>query len=423
MVVSLESVCRAALAFERWIFSIPCSSKWAIFVLLADGALTAIIIVKVPFTNIDWESYMHEVDFALAGQYDYREITSPNGPIAYPAGFVWFYGALRWARLSLQHVQVLFAVIYLAMMAVLQQIYHHAGAPLWVFALCLLSKRVHSVFVLRLFNDAVAQFFCYSSLLLFLRGRHLLSSLCYSLAVSVKMQPLLLCPVVGLCLVVSGGWSHALLCIACMIALQLVLAAPFLKANAPAYLSRAFGGPGDLQPAWSVNWRFLPEAIFVRRELSLVLLLVHVLLLLWFAQVQWIDGGFMSRTIRKWRAAVSLSDQSVVTMWFTCNFIGIACLRTMHFQYLVWYFHTIPFLAYASFGSGRLHQAVAVTLITLLVEIPFLLTEHGEVRGPDGRRWTTAGLPTRLGSVLLQATHWLLLLRLSRSSRHKGKTD
>ncbi|OLQ07467.1 Dol-P-Man:Man(5)GlcNAc(2)-PP-Dol alpha-1,3-mannosyltransferase [Symbiodinium microadriaticum] len=70
------------------------------------------------------------------------------------------------------------------------------------------------------------------------------------------------------------------------------------------------------------------------------------------------------RTIRKWRAAVSLSDQSVVTMWFTCNFIGIACLRTMHFQYLVWYFHTIPFLAYASFGSGRLHQAVAVTLIT-----------------------------------------------------------
>ena len=30
------------------------------------------------------------------------------------------------------------------------------------------------------------------------------------------------------------------------------------------------------------------------------------------------------------------------------------------------YFHTIPFLAYASFGSGRLHQAVAVTLITLL---------------------------------------------------------
>ncbi|CAE7751781.1 l(2)not [Symbiodinium sp. CCMP2592] len=129
------------------------------------------------------------------------------------------------------------------------------------------------------------------------------------------------------------------------------------------------------------------------------------------------------RTIRKWRTSVPLSDQSVVTMWFTCNFVGIACLRTMHFQYLVWYFHTIPFLAYASFGSGRLHQAAAVTLITLLVEIPFLLTEHGEVRGPDGRRWTTAGLPTRLGSVLLQATHWLLLLRLLWSSRPKGKTD
>ena len=27
--------------------------------------------------------------------------------------------------------------------------------------------------------------------------------------------------------------------------------APFLMANAPAYLARAFGGPGDLQHAWS----------------------------------------------------------------------------------------------------------------------------------------------------------------------------
>ncbi|CAE7574839.1 ALG3 [Symbiodinium natans] len=405
------------------LFSIPCASKWALLVLLADAVLTAAVVAKVPFTDIDWESYMAEVDFVLAGQYDYQEITSPNGPIAYPAGFVWFYGALRWARLEVRQVQALFAVIYLGMMVVLHQIYHHAGAPLWVFALCVLSKRVHSVFVLRLFNDAVAQFFCYAALLLFLQRRHLMCSLSYSLAVSIKMQPLLICPVVGLCLVASGGWSHALLCIACMLALQLVLAVPFLHANAPAYLGRAFGGPGDLQPAWSVNWRFLPEALFSRKELSILLLLVHVLLLLWFAQVRWIDGGFLSRTIRKWRCSACLSDQSVVAMWFTCNFIGIACLRTMHFQYLVWYFHTIPYLAYCCFGSGRLHHAAATAIITLLVEVPFIVTTHGEVRGPDGRRWTSPGLPTSLGSILLQATHWFLLFGLLVQSCRKGKTD
>lgn len=373
---------------------------------------------------------MAQVDGVLAGQYDYRELSSPTGPIAYPAGFCWFYAALRLLHLRTIHVQMIFGILYLVNLWLVLQIYRRAQVPGWLLALCMLSKRVHSIFVLRLFNDAVAQLFMYGAMLLFLRGRHLSSSLGYSFAVSVKMQPLLYCPAVGLCLVLCGGWSHALICISAMIAGQLAVAYPFLQVNPRAYLERAFGGPGDLQHAWSVNWRFLPEFVFHSRIFTLGLLSVNICVLLWFAQVSWIPGGFLGKSIRKWSCTSRLNDCRAVALWFTCNFVSVVCLRTLHFQYLVWYFHSVPFLAWYALQPER-HgpgffwalSCVAVLGLTLAVELPYLITGHGQVRGPDGRSWNTAGVPKPIGSIVLQVAHCLLLGLLVRRAVNTDSKD
>ncbi|CAJ1367400.1 unnamed protein product [Effrenium voratum] len=402
------------------LLSIPTSSHLAYLVLALEAMLTTVIIWKVPFTNVDWESYMAQVDLVLQGEYDYQQIHGPTGPIAYPAGFCWFYGVFRRMALDVWQVQIVFAGLYLATMLVLKEIYRKADAPLWAFALCMLSKRSHSVFVLRLFNDAVAQFFCYAALLLLLNGRHLRSALAYSLAVSIKMQPLLVCPVMGLCLVLEGGWHRAASCISAMLALQMFLAQPYLQVNWWGYLARSFGGPGDLQHAWSVNWRFLPELWFQSRGFALALLLAHVALLLLFAEFRWIPGGFLSKRIRRWKSEVKLDPGMVVSTWFSCNFIGVACLRTMHFQFVVWYFHTVPFLgAWALRRFSPLLRCLATALLTAMVELPFLLTSSGHVRGPDGRFWRTQGVPTAYGSLLLQLAHGLLLALLVAAPRAK----
>ncbi|CAK0838717.1 unnamed protein product [Prorocentrum cordatum] len=251
--------------FLREIGSARYALWWAIGLWACDAFLTILIIRRVPFTDVDWETYMVQVDAVLHGQFDYAQLRGPTGPIAYPAGFCWLYGLLRLSGAAVAQAQVVFAGLYMATLAVVFQIYRQAGAPGWLLILCVLSKRVHSIshrpggFVLRCFNDAAAQFLAYAALLLFLHRRRCLSLLAYSAAVSVKMQPLLFCPAVGLSLVLAGGWSLALPCVLAALALQAAVAAPFLLVGPGAYLRHAFGGPGDLQHAWSVNWRAVPE--------------------------------------------------------------------------------------------------------------------------------------------------------------------
>mmetsp|Transcript_126109 Transcript_126109/g.251830 ORF Transcript_126109/g.251830 Transcript_126109/m.251830 type:complete len:421 (+) Transcript_126109:86-1348(+) len=400
------------------------SHWWAVTAWLCDMILTLLIIRRVPFTNIDWEAYMMEVDCVLRGEFDYSKISGPTGPIAYPAGFCWFYGALRWLELPVPSTQLLFGALYLAMLAVVFAVYRAAEAPGWLLMLCVLSKRVHSIFCLRLFNDGVSQLFLYLSLLFLLRQRHLSSALTFSLAISIKMQPLLYCPAIGLCFVLAGGWSHALQMIVAIAAVQLAVALPFLWTNPMAYLGRAFGGPGDLQHVWSVNWRMIPEAIFADQVFAIGLHLSHVVLLVWFAHHRWIPGGWLSQSLRHWTTQKHLDAKTTICVWFACNFVGVACLRTMHFQFLVWYFHSVPFLAWFALkpdeyrGLSWACRCVAIVILTLAIEVPFLLTTNGTVRGPDGRSWETAGVPTSNGSVLLQGTHAVLLVALAMQRVH-----
>lgn len=68
------------------------------------------------------------------------------------------------------------------------------AVPPVVLVLLCLSKRLHSIYLLRLFNDGVAMLAAYIAIWLLISQRWRASLLAFSAAVSVKMNVLLMAP-------------------------------------------------------------------------------------------------------------------------------------------------------------------------------------------------------------------------------------
>ncbi len=125
-------------------------------------------------TEIDWQAYMSEVRGFADGERDYTKLSGSTGPLVYPAGFVYLFDALR--RLTddganLRAAQYFFAAAYGVMQWAAAAVFCDASAPLAVVAAIATSRRLHSIFVLRLFNDGLAMIPAMIAVLMAARGR------------------------------------------------------------------------------------------------------------------------------------------------------------------------------------------------------------------------------------------------------------
>ncbi|KAL3272040.1 hypothetical protein HHI36_022502 [Cryptolaemus montrouzieri] len=175
---------------------------------------------------------MQEVEGFLNGTMDYGKLQGDTGPLVYPAGFVYIYSALYYITSKGENIylaQYIFMCFYLLQILLNYRILS-LTAKIPPFALVistLTSYRIHSIYVLRLFNDPVAVLLFYISLNLFISNKWILGSFFYSLAVSVKMNILLYSP----CLLIAYLTNLTLLetCINLIVcaAVQLILGFPF----------------------------------------------------------------------------------------------------------------------------------------------------------------------------------------------------
>ncbi|CAO2631307.1 Dol-P-Man:Man(5)GlcNAc(2)-PP-Dol alpha-1,3-mannosyltransferase [Lemmus lemmus] len=314
---------------------------------LAEVGITFWVIHRVAYTEIDWKAYMAQVEGVLNGTYDYTQLQGDTGPLVYPAGFVYIFMVLYYATgqgTDISMAQNIFAVLYLVTLLLVFLIYHQTSKvpPFVFFFMCCASYRVHSIFVLRLFNDPVAMALLFLSINLFLAHHWGWGCCCFSLAVSVKMNVLLFAPGLLFLLLTQFGFLGALPKLAICAAIQVVLGLPFLLENPIGYLSRSFDLGRQFLFQWTVNWRFLPEAIFLHRAFHLALLAAHLTLLLMFALCRWHRTGESILSLLK-----DPSKRKIVSTLFTSNFIGICFSRSLHYQFYVWYFHTLPYLLWA----------------------------------------------------------------------------
>lgn len=230
---------------------------------------------------------MQEVKGYLDGNYDYTQLKGDTGPCVYPAGFIylfsWFYKLTDEGR-NIQVAQLIYLYLYLANLYVVFEIYKTIEGNISVlcYVLCCLSYRMHSIFMLRLFNDPVAMLFMHLCILFCCYNRWQGGLLCYSIALSIKMNILQYLPALLLLICWAKGFRAALISLFSIITWQVAIAIPFLKVNPAGYLERAFNFGRQFTQIWSVNWQFLPSEFFLSSTLHNSLLMLHILLLLHF---------------------------------------------------------------------------------------------------------------------------------------------
>ena len=389
------------LSGEKW------DTPFVATLLLVELILGTLIILKVPYTEIDWIAYMQEVDFWwIDGEYDYMNIYGNTGPLVYPAGFLYLFRGLQViTNREIPQAQLVFLGFYIATQAVILKLYmiilqeirqrrqqqqkteENQSSSLslchtiWSFRIamgCLcLSKRFHSIFLLRLFNDGPTMLVAYLSFYCFMTRRWNIGCFIFSLAVSLKMNILLFAPGL-LYLLIEASPKLTIPRLAICGFTQVAIGAPFLLRYPISYLRKAFELDRQFFYKWTVNWKFLPEETFLSKPLAIALLVLHLGLL----------GVYFWRQYNNKKGTV-LSGEHILSTLFISNFVGICCARTLHYQFYCWYFSALPYLLWR-----QTKYPIVICLALLLgIEYAFL---------------TFPATPT--SSAVLQIAQWCILV-------------
>ncbi|KAF7233360.1 hypothetical protein EG68_06885 [Paragonimus skrjabini miyazakii] len=397
----------------------------ACILFVSELILCTFIILRVNYTEIDWVAYMQEVEYFLNGTLDYDKIQGQTGPCVYPAGFLYIYSLfyqLTSGGSRLKLAQFIFMILYLVTLILVFNIYRLLEKiPPFVFIfMCVISYRIHSIYILRLFNDPLAVIAIYSCLNALLYEHFSLGCILFSIGVSIKMNVLLYLPGLLLVLLWHRGILETIGHLCEILIVQLVVGAPFLFHNPEAYLSRAFNFGRQFMYEWTVNWRLLPEHVFLDHRFHLALLCLHLLFLslLLFKFIR-SRGGFSnflelhkpergvkcpSALTTIFNPHVSLfssstdccllarmnpaSVEDIIYPMFVSNFVGMVFSRSLHYQFYVWYFHTLVYLFWSVDNFSNPLRLLVIGLIEIC--------------------WNTYP-STVLSSALLHGCHGLLL--------------
>ncbi|XP_076380515.1 alg3, alpha-1,3- mannosyltransferase isoform X2 [Megalopta genalis] len=307
---------------------------------------------------------MQEVEGFLNGTMDYSKLKGDTGPLVYPAGFVYTFSALYYITdhgVKIKIAQYIFAGLYISLLMLVFRIYARTKKvpPYVLIIMCCTSYRVHSIFTLRLFNDPIAMFLLFASLNAFLDDRWYLGSVLYSLAVSIKMNVLLFAPALLTAYLCNLGLLKTIIHLFIAGSIQLMLGLPFIINNPLAYIKGSFDLGRVFEFKWTVNWRFLPEHVFIHPYFHVSLLVLHILTLIYcapkwitymksYAKLKAVEKSLQPQLKKKEKVDMSVMSQLFILPMFAANFIGIAFSRSLHYQFYVWYYHTLPYVAWCT---------------------------------------------------------------------------
>lgn len=317
---------------------------------------------------------------------NYTKLTGPTGPCVYPALHVYIHSLLYYITDKGQDIklaQIIYTGLYLCTLALVLASYRRTNAPPWLLVPLVLSKRLHSIFLLRLFNDCWAAFFFWLSVYGATRQLWSVMVVSWTIALGVKMTMLLPLPALGAILVQGAGSGPAISWGIVSSVITLGSAAPFMgREETPIYLRQAFDLGRQFMYKWTVNWKFISEETFLSKSFAYTLLATHAMLLLAFLQYRWVKPSStgLLHFVKKYliNADNKQADQVDIARRLTPQFvmdvllgsvvIGLLCARSLHYQFYAYLGWTAP---YVLWRSGA--QPVLVIGTWALQEVAWLI--------------------------------------------------
>lgn len=394
-------------------------------IICLSSILTKIVINKISYTEIDFITYMQQIKLINQGIIKYSEIEGDSGPIVYPGGFVQIYQFIQWLISSssssssstgeeilsydVREAQYIFSYLFTTSIIFNCLIYINLiNIPPWTIYLFLLSKRLVSIYVLRLFNDCWTTLAILGVILILQQASTnitedwlvyllvILASDLYSIAISIKMNALLYFP--GFIIIVYFLLDESLIkstsVLIVMIFIQIIMGWQFLlplelfnndvdvRRMASIirwdYINQAFNFKRKFLYEWTVNWKFLSIETFTSDGFAKLLLLLHVFILLVFIITRFLNSRITGKSITSliYQIVLPFSSSSssksssssssngnnsnliknpqsgpqlIFIIMSITNLIGILFARSLHYQFLSWYAWSLPGLLYLNF--------------------------------------------------------------------------
>lgn len=326
---------------------------------VASAALSQAVIRRIGFTEIDFQTYVGQAALFLQGERNYANLNPKggSGPCVYPAAHLYIYSSFHWLTEGGKNIvpaQHVFAGLLTANNLIVALLYRQAGMPPIAVLPLILSKRIYSIFLLRMFNDPITILLVYIALFAAVNARWKLSAFLFSLGLGIKMNVLLFLPGVAAAAFFYTGLGGVISYISIIATVQVVISLPFTLHDAKAYLSCAFDFSRAFLYVWTVNWRFFDEKTFLSQPFAKGLLALHLGLLAIFGLFRWTAIGrhgpqWVLNHLSKQPFALDRRAKVVILCTvFTSNVIGILCSRSLHYQFYSWYFHQVPLLLWFS---------------------------------------------------------------------------
>eukprot|EP00698_Gefionella_okellyi_P007312 TRINITY_DN1781_c0_g1_i1.p1 TRINITY_DN1781_c0_g1~~TRINITY_DN1781_c0_g1_i1.p1 ORF type:complete len:843 (+),score=132.48 TRINITY_DN1781_c0_g1_i1:36-2564(+) len=313
------------------------------------------------FVN-DWPCHLAYVYRYFQLDFDYTHYRTFHGDIQYGGGFMHLYALLT--LLTGGHLplfQLLWAVQEQLIYVLMWVIVRRAEIPGFL-ALLVFSNRLHMYNVRVVINDTPCTLAMVAAIVMILQYRYTTASMLFSFALANKLNVIFYAPAMFIVYFVELPLVAAVKQFMVVVALQLLLAVPFVLQNSSAYVGHTFNLSRTLLWEKTRNFKFVGREFYDDSRFHFLLLVVTalliVVLLIWFwrtrgdtlAVIRLSSSSFKAPTsvIAKTSHLMVKRARWLVFGFFLLNFVSVAFARGLYTPFMCWYFYAFGLVCYLS---------------------------------------------------------------------------